>query len=224
MLEIVFDEKGGNEFLGQKCPDVILPFVEDNDFSSFRAVAKEIIEKNSEQRVIIVKAEPRAEVINLWALAFNVESYDEQTCLENVVFKVCDCRQAIEDYKPFAALANSIRYARDLLQLDKNEQWADIKRLGYLGLKVTEDYIHNQLDIYWPGEEPCKEFAAVDELSGLVLVGMMKAWAINKEKFAAHGVLGAPGNTSTELLSVPKTEDEMIEKIIKYVRMNKHGN
>lgn len=222
MLEIVFDENACCEFLGQKCEEIFPVFPEISDFSSYRKLAKQIIDDNPNQRALVIHPAAEGEQMNLLALALSVETYAEQTNLEDVVFKVRDCRMAIEAYRPFMALANSLRYARDLLRLDADERIADIKRLGYLGLKIKEDYINNLLELDWAGTEPVRNLSAREINSGLVLVGLMKNWAICKEKFAVHGIIG--GEASGYEIPVPADEDEMIEKIVELARNNNYGN
>lgn len=222
MLEIVFDENASCEFLGQKCVELTPVFPAVSDFSSYRKLAKTIVDEHPEQRALVIRPAAEGEQVNLLALALSVETYDEKTNLEDVVFKVKDCRAAIEAYKPFAALANSLRYVRDLLRLDENERVADIKRLGYLGLKIKEDYINNRLELDWAGSEPAMTLAARDMKSGLVLVGLMKTWAICKTKFAVHGIIG--GEAAEDNIPAPADENEMIEKIVELVRNNNYGN
>lgn len=222
MLEIVFDENAGCGFLGQKCVEIMPILSEKPDFSSYRQTARQIIKEYTNRRVLIIRLEDEDERMNLLALALSVEAYEESTDLENAVFKVKDCRRAIDAYKPYMALANSLRYVRDLLRLDAGERIADIKRLGYLGLKIKEDYINNRLELDWPGTEPVRILTASEINSGLVLIGLMKTWAICKEKFAVHGVIG--GKKTEYEIPAPANEDELIERIVELARNNNYGN
>lgn len=222
MLEIVFDENEDDVFLGQKCLEIEPILSEGAGFSSYRQTARQIIREYADQRVLIIRLKEEGERMNLLALALSVEAYEECTDLENAVFKVKDCRAAIDAYKPYMALANSLRYVRDLLRLDENERIADIKRLGYLGLKVKEDYLNHCLELDWPGEEPVLNLSAENVRDGLILIGLMKTWAICKEKFAVHAIIELP--VAECKISASADEDEIIEKIVEFVRMKKYGN
>ena len=66
---------------------------------------------------------------------------DEYTKLEQIVLKVSDVDKNTEDFKPYLAMANGIRYCKDLCNEPASyltpEVFAyDIKRLEYLGLDV----------------------------------------------------------------------------------------
>lgn len=222
MLEIVFDENEAGVFLGQKCLEIVPILPEGADLSSYRQTARQIIREHTDQRVLIIRLKEEGERMNLLALALSVEAYEECTDLENAVFKVKDCRAAIDAYKPYMALANSLRYVRDLLRLDENERTADIKRLGYLGLKIKEDYLSHCLELDWPGEEPVLNLSAENVRDGLILTGLMKTWAICKEKFAVHAIIELPA--ADHKISALADEDEIIEKIVEYVRVKKYGN
>lgn len=214
MLEIVFDENAGCEFLGQKCQTADLDIAADCDWQTYRRIAAQLITAYADQRVVVVNFPLSEKMMNCLALALGIEAYEEKTQLESVIFKVSDSKKALSDYKPFMALANSLRYARDLLRLSEAERRADIKRLGYLGLKVKEDYIKDTVTIDWLGKEPVKKIAADGGLAALVLVGVMKKQAICKDENAWRGVIGKAFENGADKIAEPKDENEMIEKII----------
>lgn len=224
MLEIVFDENASCEFLGQKCQMIDLEIPVAANWRQYRQIAQQLINNYAKQMAVIINLPTEGEAMNNLALALSVEAYDEHTHLESVVFKVKDSRLAMAAYKPFMALANSLRYTRDLLKLSEEERRADIKRLGYLGLKVKEDYIKASIEIDWKGIKPVKKFAADGMLAALVLVGVIKKHAICKDEISLHGVIGTDAEAGAEKISEPKDENEMIEKIIEYVRKNDNEN
>ena len=148
MLEIVFDENKDGGFLGQSFPEVCVSLPpEDSPFEAYRKTAAEIADCYQNSRAVILTSVPEGWGMNMLALALAVETYEEKGLLESAVFKVAHSGKAMCAYKPYAALANSIRYVRDLMRLDENEMFADIKRLGYLGLKISEDYIEHKMNI-----------------------------------------------------------------------------
>ena len=224
MLEIVFDENFENEFLGQTFPLMNMPQLKSEDIADYREIARRLIADNKKQRVIILKPADEGIYMNFYALALTIEAYKEDTCLETVVFKVEDSKKAAQEFRPFAALSNSVRYARDLFKFDERELISDVKRLGYLGLKVSEDYINNTLNLEWDGEQSAIKLCANDKNSMIVLVGVMKCLAINKEKRAIVGRIGEGVDVEAKKIENIASEDEIIEKIIYYVRELHNGN
>lgn len=214
MLEIVFDENASCEFLGQKCQTADVDIAAGCDWETYRKAAAQLVAAHTKERVVVINFSGSEKMMNYLALALGVETYEEQTELESVVFKVGDSQKALSDYKPFMALANSLRYARDLLRLPEAERRADIKRLGYLGLKVKEDYIKETITIDWPGKKPEKKMTAEGALAALVLVGVMKKQAICKDEQACRGIIGKVFEKEADKIAEPKDENEMIEKII----------
>ncbi len=72
---------------------------------------------------------------------FTKKKQEDYPCLEQVIFKVPAPEEVGEGYRRFAALGNSVRYARDLCNEPANNLTpelfaADIERLGYLGLDI----------------------------------------------------------------------------------------
>lgn len=220
MLEIVFDENVGCEFLGHQYKMVEVTILPESGWNELRCLARKLVEENIQEQILLVNLGSRTEMLNDFALALGVEAYEEKGKLESVVFKVEHSGIAMMNYKPYMALANSIRYARDLYRLSEEEYVADIKRLGYLGLKVTEDYIKDEITIVWPGKDKEKILAARSKNQVMVLVGIIKTWAICKEKFAVKGILSKTGEFPDKAIEIKeaKDEDEIIEEIVNYVR------
>ncbi len=72
---------------------------------------------------------------------FTKKKADEYPALEQMIFKLQDAAAAAEDFKKYAALANAVRYGRDLCNEPANyltpQVFADdIERLKYLGLEI----------------------------------------------------------------------------------------
>lgn len=213
MLEIVFDENKTPAFLAQPC---LLLEVEDSVLSSWqnmRFYARNLLKEYAQERVLKFHTK-QGNLFYFLALAFSIESYAEETNLETVVFEVDDSQKAFAEYRPFAALTNALRYMRDLLRMDEKEAYADIKRLGYLGLKIHEDYLKKQIVIQWQEGEFPQYFCATQKNAALLLIALFKFWAICKDEQARIGIIGENvlGNVILPNLS---TEDEMIEYVIK---------
>lgn len=220
MLEIVFDENAGCEFLGHKYKMVEVTALANWEWNDFRKMARKLVEENWQEQILLVNFTPQGEALNNFALALSVETYEEKSKLESMVFKVKHSGATMMSYKPYMALANSIRYARDLYRLSEDEYMADIKRLGYLGLRVQEDYLKKEVTVEWPGKENEKLFVARNKNQIMVLIGIIKTWAICKEEFGIRGIISKLGSFPSNAIEIEeaKNEDEIVEKIINYVR------
>ena len=213
MLEIVFDENKTAAFLERPC---LLIKVEDSFLSSWpkmRLYARNLLNEYPHEQVLKLQIKQK-DLLYFLALAFCVEGYAENTALETVVFEVENSRKAFEQYHPFAALTNAIRYMRDLLRMDENEAYADIKRLGYLGLKISEDYIKKQIIIQWKEAKSSQYFCDIKKNAAFLLIALFKFWAICKDERPRIGIIGEEVWGDVVLPNL-LTEDEMIEYVIK---------
>ena len=213
MLEIVFDENKDAAFLDQPC---LLLKVEDSFLSSWqkmRGYACSLFDIYATERVLKIQMSQH-NLMYFLALAFCVEAYAEATDVETVVFVVGDSQKALSEYKPFAALTNALRYMRDLLRMDEKEAYADIKRLGYLGLKIHEDYLKKQIVIQWREEKSSQYFGAMQKNAAFLLIALFKFWAICKDERPRIGIIGE-NVWGDVILPNLATEDDMIEYVIK---------
>jgi len=111
---------------------------------------------------------------------------EDYAILESVIFvndKYSELQKLFENY---AALANAIRFAKDLYNepegLYQTEQYYfEIKRLEYLGLEF-KDCGNNLLRLVWKGNETGKEqiIVARNRKSVAVAAGVIKAIALQK--------------------------------------------
>lgn len=212
MLEIVFDENQNNLFLGQSYSHVKIEAPVEFSFAAYRLAAARFVEAYAEQPVVLVDFLGNEEERNYFALALSVETYREDNCLESVVFKIKDRNESFAEYRPFGALANSIRYARDLFCMEENEMYADIKRLGYLGLKIKEDYLKNEIIMEWPGSGDVIEFCSQGKSETAMYVGVVKALAIIRHPAALRLTI------KRGLIGAEIHEDELISNIVNMVR------
>ena len=212
MLEIVFDENKSSNFLGQSCR---LIKVEDSFLSSWqkmRDYAQNLLQKYAGDRVLKIQVSQN-EKMYLLALAFSIECYAENTMLETLVFDVTNSQKAFTEYHPYGALTNALRYMRDLLRMNEKEAYADIKRLGYLGLKIDEDYLKKQIVVRWQEGKAPQYFCAMQKNAAFLLIALFKFWAICKDAQPRVGIIGEDvgGDTCLPNLS---NENEMIEYVI----------
>ena len=212
MLEIVFDENKSSDFLGQSCR---LIKIEDSFLSSWqkmRSYVRDLLKEYAHERVLKFQTK-QGNFLYFLALAFSIESYAEETNLETVVFEVDDSGKAFAEYHPFAALTNALRYMRDLLRMDEKEAYADIKRLGYLGLKIHEDYLKKQIVVQWQEGKCPQYFCANQKNAAFLLIALFKFWAICKDEQQRIGIIGE-NVLGDVILPNLSTEDEMIEYVI----------
>lgn len=213
MLEIVFDENKDAIFFEQPCP---LLKIEDSFLSSWqkmRAYAQSVLDVYANEPVLKLQMSQK-NLMYFLALAFTVEAYAETSDVETLVFVVEDSQKVFDEFKPFAALNNALRYMRDLMRMEEKEAYADIKRLGYLGLKVQEDYIKKQIIIQWREEKSSQYFCATQKNATFLLIALFKFWAICKDKQARIGIIGEEVWGDVFLPNL-LTEEEMIEYVIK---------
>lgn len=212
MLEIVFDENSGSEFLGQKYPVIRIEVWGLEEVSAYRRAARSLLEAYGQSLAVIIEVKGNVEERNLLALALSIEAYDETQALETVVFKVKHSGEAMLDYKPYMALANSLRYARDLYKMDDDQVYADIKRLGYLGLKVEEDYIKKEIKVQWLGKGEAEIWSANGKNQAIMVIGVVKALAILRYPFALAAII------YQDKKAPDMNDDELINEIIIRVR------
>lgn len=212
MLEIVFDESQNNTFLGQSYSRVKVNAPSEFSFTTYRLAAANFVAEHFEQVVVLVDFVGSEEERNYFALALCVETYQEAGYLESVVFKVSESERAFASYRYFVALANSIRYARDLLRMPSAEMYADIKRLGYLGLEIKEDYLKNELIVKWLGKEPFHDYYAHGVDEAVIYIAFIKALAIIRHPMAKILTI------KIENSGLNMSEDEIINNIVNMVR------
>ena len=217
MLEIAFDENDNNLFLGEECPVADGFALSACDWDGWRKEAAALVGRYRQVRVLIVRGMQAPDMFRL-ALALAAETYDESGMLETVVFKVASNKSVIDGYRPYAALTNAVRYARDLFRTeDEREIRADFKRLGYLGIVCEENYADGSLRLYFDGGGKEKQvLAAEGRNAAIALVGIMKKKAICKEKVFIEGLVGLKAVENASYLPEPKDEDELIKQIVDF--------
>lgn len=212
MIEIVFDENKSASFLGQDCP--LIEFDEKNltSIKQMRVWVQNLLTEFAQERVLKIKSLQMMKMY-LLTLVFSIESYEDKTNLETVVFEVFDSRKAIENYGYFSAATNAIRYMRDLLRMEEKEAYADIKRLGYLGLNVEEDYLKKQIIVKWHEGDNAQILCATQNNAAFMLIALFKFWAICKDDKPRIGLIGK-NVIGGEFIPNLESEDEMIEYVI----------
>ena len=129
---------------------VVAPYA--SEMSDFKTLGAKIYRAVKKERTAAVVTLPNLKNDAVYQMAFGMDlaaysfdkyvttrSQDEFAKLETVIFKHKGLSS--KEYIPYAALANGVRYARDLTNEPANNMTPkmmadDIKRLGYLGLDV----------------------------------------------------------------------------------------
>lgn len=212
MIEIVFDESKSASFLGQDCPLIECDEKKLTSIKQMRGWVQNLLMEFAQERVLKIKSLPMMKLY-LLTLVFSIESYEDKTNLETVVFEVSDSRKAIENYGCFSAVTNAIRYMRDLLRMEEKEAYADIKRLGYLGLNVEEDYLKQQIIVKWHEGDNAQILCATQNNAAFMLIALFKFWAICKDDKPRIGLIGK-NVIGDEFIPNLESEDEMIEYVI----------
>ena len=130
--------------------------------------------------------------------------------LETITFKVKNPLDIRLKYEPYAALANAIRFARDLFNepesLYQTEQYFfEIKRLEYLNL-YFKDLGDGLVMLEWKDENLSAEpliFVAQNRKAAAVGAGLMKAIALQKMPLSMRAYLKIEGELDDFLIPNP---------------------
>ncbi len=163
----------------------------------WRAAGKNLVKKHLHQKKLLIALKDRpvktGEILQ-FALGLELGTYmfdkyqpEPQEMLEQVVL-LCNNPQNLKElYKPYAALANVVRYARDIVnepaeKYDDHEVFCEIKRLTYLGLE------HNLRrdgfwEMSWTGEKIARPlfYYAEGRFACAVGAAVLKALALQKQ-------------------------------------------
>lgn len=183
---------------------------------------------------------PIEEFIYNLALGLELDSYrfdkynklkaGSYSSLETVVFDGDYFLEFQNNYKPFKALANCIRYGRDIYNeprdvFDAEEFISDVKRLKYLDLEMEMTCLDNckVARVRWRGSDNKEQlFYACNRNSAAVLIAVMKYWAIIKKNVNVCAVINMETNQEIKLVDIQdnnyinpiNSEEELIETII----------
>lgn len=153
ILQAGFEAKAGEyvNVYGGSSKIVLLGLGKSNDNLSIQNVGKKLFEILFHDENAYIFAENDKIAINL-AYGVLIGSYgfdkyktekkdDEYTKLEQIILKTVNNEKATEEFKPYLALVNGVRYCKDLCNEPAGyltpEVFAyDIKRLEYLGIDV----------------------------------------------------------------------------------------
>lgn len=161
---------------------------------------------------------------------YNILKAETYSSLETVVFDGDYYLEFQNNYKPFKALANCIRYARDIYNeprdiFDAEEFFSDVKRLKYLDLVVKNSSLNNckTAIVKWQGNDKAEQvYYACERGSAAILIAVMKYWAIIKKNVNVCAVINMEANQEIKLVDIQNNnyinhisnEEELIEKII----------
>ena len=153
IVQANFEAKSG-EYLnvyGGESKIVLLGLGKDDDKLNIQGAGEKLFEAlfNDEAGYIFAENDEIAQNLAYGVLlgSYSFDKYktekkdDEYTKLEQIILKVSDIEKNKENFKPYLAMANGIRYCKDLCNEPASyltpEVFAyDIKRLEYLGLDV----------------------------------------------------------------------------------------
>lgn len=159
----------------------------------WRSLGKKLVQDYAEESHLAVSGADEKYVMSL---AFGVElgaySFDKYECkmpqdylqLETVEFVVEHPEELKRDYKAYAALANAVRYSRDLFnepedKFSTRDMSLEIKRLEYLNLKFAELNI-SAVSLEWKNSPENKEIMIYSPCrkNSAIAAGIAKAAAL----------------------------------------------
>lgn len=169
----------------------------DEGDEGWRAAGKNLVKKHLRQKNLLVTLNDKpmkTDEILQFALGLELGTYifdkyqsEPEEMLEQIVL-LCNNPQNLKElYKPYAALANVVRYARDIVnepaeKYDDHEVFCEIKRLTYLGLE------HNLLrngfrEMSWNGEKTARPlfYYAEGRFACAVGAAVLKVLALQKQ-------------------------------------------
>ncbi len=179
MIEIALDKNPDNTFKNKEYPVFEVQQFADNSFNTYLFTAQNIINHFISEPIIIIKILTDSCSLNFLALALFIKSYQIESCLECVVFKVTDYEQALQSYKPFIALTTGIRLALRLCDSPAVEIYREIENMGYLGLNIKRDYLKNIIKLDLNGNNtPVLQLNAQTLSQAVVTAASVKTFAL----------------------------------------------
>ena len=161
-------------------------------------IGKNLVKKHLHQKnlLIVLNNKPmKTDEILQFALGLELGTYmfdkyqpEPEEMLEQIVLLCNNAQNLKELYKPYAALANVVRYARDIVnepaeKYDDQEVFCEIKRLTYLGLEYN--LLRNGFwEMSWKGEKTEKPlfYYAEGRFACAVGAAVLKALALQKQR------------------------------------------
>lgn len=211
MIEIVLDGNDNNEFLNVERKVYCVEDFSGRTLDAYREQAREIIKLFAEEKIFIIRNNLPDISNNMLALALFIETYTYESKIDCIVFKVSDVAAASQAYRPFMALTTGIRYILQLLQESSRNIYRDIATLGYLGLKINQDYIHNKLLVTLPAASPVIYKHASNLSQALVVIGIMKTLIL--AQIPVH--IEAEITITDE--NPPANADDIINQVVEFV-------
>ena len=180
MLEIAFDKNDNDEFLNQKRPVVEIFNQNPQSFCEYRNFAVEVLEKYSDEQIVLIKNNCKLFSSNLFAVALFVQSCLTETKTECVVFKTKNYESELKSYKPYVALTIALKYAIRLYNLPLKQAYKEIANMSYLGIDIKKDY-ENKLILMTLNDKTEKiEMKATTLEQAIVAVSCLKAYSLLK--------------------------------------------
>ncbi len=186
MIEIALDKNPDNTFKNKEYPVFEVQQFADNSFNTYLFTAQNIINHFISEPIIIIKILTDSCSLNFLALALFIKSYQIESCLECVVFKVSNYEQALKSYKPFVALTTGIRLALRLYKAPAKDIYRELENMGYLGIESHTDYLEHKIFLSLGNPEKASITFTANNLSKAIsIASTLKCFALLNQNISA---------------------------------------
>ncbi len=180
-MEIIFDENKNDTFHGKIYPILNLQTFDNINFKDIQLRAEELIEANHNNKIILIRPDQENNYFLLFAALLG--SDDTEFRPGQVIFKVKNCKETLEKYKPFLSFSIAANYVCRLLKMNKKEIYKDIQSLGYLNIKVKTSYQENIITLHLPNPGKKYIFIAENMENTIILASFIKMMSLIKVNF-----------------------------------------
>ncbi len=184
MIEIALYSNRNDEFATHDYQTVSLEPFSANSFADFQQEAQRFIQKYHQNKVVVINKYPVNFNLNLFAVALSTESLRIENRINCVAIQVSDLEAATEAYKPYIALTFGQKYIHSLQEMAEQALFKDISSLGYLGLKVIQNYTDKSLTLSLKGVKELPNINATTFSDTLFAVSYIKTLALLKQDYS----------------------------------------
>jgi len=178
-MEIIFDENKNNVFRGEKYEVIKLQNFNGLTFEEMQKNTHDLAQANRNSKIILLRPEEENNKALLFAALLSLEDPDKWPL--QAVFKVKNCRKALEKYKPYLSFSVAAKYIFRLLNMSGREIYKDIQTLNYLGLEIKTDYAEKLIKLHLPNNSGKKYvFKAANLENDLILASFIKMLSLIK--------------------------------------------
>ena len=215
MIEIAFDEKDNNVFLGQVRQVVDICDEKCSSFEDYRMFADKILKQYENEQIILIKNKSKSFSSNLFAVALFVSSCLNKTKTECVVFKVENHKKEFQIYKPYVALTIALKYAIRLCNLPITEAYKEISNMSYLGIEIKKDYKSNILNMKLNAKNQVLHDICENFEQTVIAVSSLKAYSLLELKDEFEIIIYL--NNNQENINIDTVINQIVQNVLRFV-------